>query len=527
MQQSKRSMIISGVSVLLTGLLLSGMAAAASNIPEGMVLIPAGEFAMGDHHDLGGAEHGNDEIPIHAIYVDAFYIGKTEVTNQQYAAYLDAAFAQRLIEVRDGLVFGVSDHKVYCETRSAVPYSRIGWDGRQFTVLDQKEAHPVIGVRWEGAAAYTNWLSVQNGYAGCYNLAAGTCDFSQKGFRLPTEAEWEYAGRGGQYKPYALFPWGDAPDITRANWPNSGDPYETGPQPWTTPAGFYNGQFRQKADFGWPGQQTSYQTANGANGYGLYDMAGNAWEWCHDWYGRDYYAESSSTNPQGPTQGSPMPDGLPYHVLRGGSWYNGEWGHARVSNRNPSYFRGPDDPNHAWYHIGLRVVLDLNGTARRTGGAPQPQTGSSPDKSAAKRPPKADEQRPRPPRPDGNRAAVDAAVYAACLNRTADNAACKDCCDCLDADPGVRKVCRDACPAHDFSQNKETNTVAVPSILGREGDYSACTAASSEQACKQCCESSTAYVCGDRQFCRTACAQLSSSGERPSKEGAEQPRQPK
>ena len=83
MQQSKRSMIISGVSVLLTGLILSGMAAAASNIPEGMVLIPAGEFAMGDHHNLGGAEHGNDEIPIHAIYVDAFYIGKTEVTNQQ------------------------------------------------------------------------------------------------------------------------------------------------------------------------------------------------------------------------------------------------------------------------------------------------------------------------------------------------------------------------------------------------------------------------------------------------------------
>ena len=100
---------------------------------------------------------------------------------------------------------------------------------------------------------------------------------------VTTEAEWEYAARGGQYGPYYIFPWGDDADDTKANWPSSGDPYETGPYPWTTPAGFYNGKLHHKADFGWPGSQQSYQTSDGTNDYGLYDMTGNVWEWCNDW----------------------------------------------------------------------------------------------------------------------------------------------------------------------------------------------------------------------------------------------------
>ena len=96
-----------------------------------------------------------------------------------------------------------------------------------------------------------------------------------------------------------------------------------------------------------------------ANGYGLYDMAGNVWQFVNDWYGRDYYAHSPADNPPGPIQGSPMPDGKAYRGMRGGNWYNGENGHSRVSNRNPSYYRGPQDPEHPYYHVGFRVVLPV------------------------------------------------------------------------------------------------------------------------------------------------------------------------
>ena len=100
-----------------------------------------------------------------------------------------------------------------------------------------------------------------------YDPTTWRCDYTKPGFRLPTEAEWEYAGRGGLIGPYYNFPWGDDPDATKANWPESHNPFQTGPYPWTTPVGFYNGKLHRKADFHWPGPQETYQTANGANGY--------------------------------------------------------------------------------------------------------------------------------------------------------------------------------------------------------------------------------------------------------------------
>ena len=329
-----------------------------------MELIPGGEFEMGDHHDLGGAEHRNDEIPVHQVYIDSFYIGKYEITNQQYCDYLNSALARELIEVRDGYVYGAGDADIFCQTSSAVDYSGIGWNGSAFTVLDNRDNHPMVGVRWHGAVAYSNWLSVENGLQPCFDMTTWECNFDNNGFRLPTEAEWEYAGRGGLYDPYRIFPWGDDEneDGSLANWPNSGDPYEAGSLPLTTPVGFYNGELHQKSDFGWPGSNETYQTFDGSNAYGLYDMSGNVWEWVHDWYESDYYNTSPYDNPTGPSSGKPMPDGKPYRVLRGGNWYNGQryWGHSRVSNRNPSYYRGPDDPNHAWYHIGFRIVRNVD-----------------------------------------------------------------------------------------------------------------------------------------------------------------------
>jgi hypothetical protein len=91
-------------------------------------------------------------------------------------------------------------------------------------------------------------------------------------------------------------------------------------------------------------------------------MQGNVWEFVNDWYGQNYYSISPYENPTGPASGFIMPDGKPYRGMRGGNWYNGlnvggiSDGHSRVSNRNPSYYRGPQDPNHPYYHLGFRVV---------------------------------------------------------------------------------------------------------------------------------------------------------------------------
>jgi len=325
------------------------------NLPV-MQHLQGGTFAMGDHHDLGGAEHRNDEVPVHMVSLNDFYIGVYEITNQEYCDFLNDAIEQEQIAVDDGYVTDSRTAGLLCDTYQSDGYSRINYDGHDFSVAVDKANHPVVGVRWFGAVSYCNWLSRQRGLSPCYDLDAQICDSSQNGYRLPTEAEWEYAGRGGLHDPYAIYTWGDDPDNSKANWPNSGDPYEAGPMPYTTPVGFYNGERHLKSDFNWPSPAGNYQTADGSNEYGLYDMAGNVWEWTNDWYHGDYYGVSPRYDPQGPTVGKPMPDGKIYHVLRSGNWYNGPQGHSRVSNRNPAHFRGPQDPYHPWYHIGFRIA---------------------------------------------------------------------------------------------------------------------------------------------------------------------------
>ena len=326
------------------------------------VLLPGGEFEMGDHFGFVDPAHPSDELPIHTVKVNSFYIATTETTNQQFLDYLNNALSKGLIEVRSNIVYAAGGTEAYYLTNQYSSFYSIGFAGNTFSIADFRASHPVVGVMWIGAAAYCNWLSLQQGLQECYNLKTQVCDFTKSGYRLPTEAEWEYAGRGGHTNPYYNYPSGNTIDITSVNLPDSKDPYETGSFPNTTPVGFYDGKLKQKSEFNWPGSATSYQTSNGANSFGLYDMQGNVWEFINDWYGQNYYSTSPYDNPKGPESGFIMPDGKPYRGMRGGNWYNGlvvsgiNDGHSRVSNRNPSYYRGPQDPDHPYYHLGFRVV---------------------------------------------------------------------------------------------------------------------------------------------------------------------------
>jgi len=326
------------------------------------VQIPAGEFDMGDHFGFVDPAHPSDELPIHKVKINAFYMAVTETTNKQFLEYLNSALSNGLIEVRNNIVYPKGGADIFYYTYQYASYYSIGYDGKSFTVMDFRANHPVVGVLWNGAAAYCNWLSAQKGLQPCYTLSTGICDFTKNGYRMPTEAEWEYAGRGGHVNPYYNYPNGNSIDKTGVNLPDSGDPYEGNSIPNTTPVGFYDGKLKQKSDYNWPGNATTYQTADGKNSFGLYDMEGNVWEFVNDWYGQNYYSSSPYDNPKGPDTGFIMPDGKPYRGMRGGNWYNGlvingvNDGHSRVSNRNPSYYRGPEDPNHPYYHLGFRVA---------------------------------------------------------------------------------------------------------------------------------------------------------------------------
>jgi formylglycine-generating enzyme required for sulfatase activity len=325
---------------------------------DDMVFIQGRTFAMGDWF----SEAYLGERPVHPVTVDSFWMGSYEITNGQYCDYLNFAISQGLITLTSGVVYqvGSGTSYPYCDTSTSRADSQIAYSGGVFTVRTKSgrdmSNDPVVMVTWYGAAAYCNWRSEQEGRELGYDLSTWNCDFSKKGYRLATEAEWEYAARGGLAG--RRFPWGDDIYHPQANYNSSGSySYDKGPtrgchplwndgiEPYTSPVGFFDGTMKYKTTYQWPGSATSYQTTSGANNYGLYDMAGNVWEWCNDWYSSTYYSSSPTNNPTGP-----MPSA--YRVIRGGAWLS-DANYCRVANRNNT------SPENRYYGLGFRCVLDL------------------------------------------------------------------------------------------------------------------------------------------------------------------------
>jgi len=285
---------------------------APCSMPLELVLIPGGTFQMGDNFNEGYRR----ELPVHRVTIDSFYMGATEVTNAQYCEFLNSA----LLKVVNGVVYSHSDSSncyPYCDTSSSSSYSQIAYSSGVFSVRTKGGRNmsndPMVMVSWYGAKAF--------------------CD--QYGYRLPTEAQWEYAARGGLSS--SRFPWGDTISHSHANYESSTSySYDVSPTRGYHPD-WNDGTFPYTAPVG----------SFAPNGYGLYDMAGNVWERCNDWYSSSYYSSSPSNNPTGPSSGT-------NHVLRGGNWHLISY-ECRVAYRGIScgpYTRG--------YGGGFRVALDLS-----------------------------------------------------------------------------------------------------------------------------------------------------------------------
>jgi formylglycine-generating enzyme required for sulfatase activity len=275
------------------------------SVPTNMALIPAGSFAMGSD-----ANEGINEAPLHTVYVSAFYMDRYEVTKALWD------------EVRTwGLANGYTDLPI---------------GGAKAT------NHPVSSISWFDVVKWSNARSQMEGLTPCYTLGGevmkiGTstpdCNFAASGYRLPTEAEWEKAARGGLSGK--RFPWGDSITHSQANYSSEANPfiaydlsptrgyhptYNDGVEPYSSPVGSF-----------------------APNGYGLHDMAGNIWEWCWDWSLPTYYASSPSSDPRGPASGLSR-------VVRGGGWYDTAH-YARTTSRAIAY-----EPSYAFRLMGFRCA---------------------------------------------------------------------------------------------------------------------------------------------------------------------------
>jgi formylglycine-generating enzyme required for sulfatase activity len=308
--------------------------------PAGMVWIPGGEFTMGTDSDLGWP----DEKPAHRVRVDGFWMDATDVTNAQFREFVEATGygttaekppdAEEILRqmppgtpvppkeklVPGALVFtptkGPVDLRDYSQWWKWTPGASWRHPEGPGSSIDGKEDHPVVQVSWFDAVAYATWA----------------------GKRLPTEAEWEFAARGGlENKPYA---WGDD------------KPTDTHIQ-----ANIWQGDFPYRNTKGDGYERTSPVKTFAPNGYGLYDMSGNVWQWCNDWYQVDLYRQRTGKavidNPQGPEKSfDPRQPYSPLRAQKGGSFLCND---SYCTRYRPSARHGCT-PDTGMSHMGFRCV---------------------------------------------------------------------------------------------------------------------------------------------------------------------------
>jgi formylglycine-generating enzyme required for sulfatase activity len=308
--------------------------------PPGMVWIPGGEFSMGAADpplmDHVGMQATDDARPVHRVYVDGFYMDKTVVTNREFARFVDATGYTSVAErtplaadfpgapsgnlVAGSVVFAPPDHAVPLDNHfqwwSYVPGANWWHPLGPGSAIKGHELYPALHIAYEDAVAYAIWTHK----------------------RLPTEAEWEFAARGGLAgKP---FPWGDE--------------FRPGGK-WM--ANTHEGHFpnRDTGDDGYAGIAPVAQFP--PNGYGLFDMAGNVWQWTNDWYRPDYYAQLSGQvvrNPRGPDSSfDPSEPGQKKKVHRGGSFLCTD----QYCSRYIVGTRGKGEVSTGTNHLGFRCVM--------------------------------------------------------------------------------------------------------------------------------------------------------------------------
>ncbi len=286
-----------------------------------LVSVAAGTFQMGDPWSEGYS----DELPVHSVTLSAYEVGKYEVTNAEYAGALNWALSKGYLENSTGGSY--TGGYVYAEGVIILlvgsSYCQISYSGSDFVVGSRDTYsmadHPVVEVSWYGSVLYCNWLSESNGLQPCYNTTMWTCDFSKNGYHLPTEAQWERAAAWDGSKHYRYGNGSDSISSSNVNY-DQNNPLGLSSWPYTSPVGYYS---------------------SAASPVGCYDMSGNVWEWCNDWYDSGNYASSPSSNPTGPASGS-------YRLLRGGGWYS-------LDNACRSAERGGNPPVISRSHRGFRV----------------------------------------------------------------------------------------------------------------------------------------------------------------------------